>query len=239
MHETKAKVERLCQMKHTLMTAMEAELAKGIECVHTKEAGEVIDMIKDLAEAEEKLYKACYYKKIVEAMDEAKEDEEMYLKMMAFDDLEDEGRMGYNPNRGVSGRYTRSGGDRSGGRMGYPGRTSKTDGNQTTTYSGSGNYAMGSRPGYPMDHTMPHDPDMMPMYMDGDMHYGKPYHDYKVYRRNYTSSKSMEDKAEMDKHAMTHVHDSIDTIKDIWKDADPDLKRKMKSDFTKLVNDMN
>lgn len=241
MHETKAKVERLCNVKHTITGWVEGEVAKGVECVNAHELGAAVDMVKDLAEAEEKLWKACYYKKIVEAMEEAEDEEEMYLKMMALDDLEGEvreGRMGYNPNRGMSGRYTRSGGDRTGHRMGYPGRTSRTDGNQTTTYSGSGNYPMNGRMGYPMDYHLPHDGEMMPPYMDGDMHYGKPYNDYKMYRKHYTSSKSQEDKAEMDKHAMEHVHDSIDTVREIWKDADPDLKRKMKTDFTKLVNDM-
>lgn len=214
MHETKAKVERLHNMKHTLIGWTETELGKGVECVHAEELGDAIDMIKDLAEAEEKLWKACYYKKIIEAMDKAEEKEELYKTMAMMDDDLAYDRMGYNPNRGVSGRYTSSGGDRSGGHTG--------------------------RMGYPMDNRMmPHDPDTMPMHGNEDMRYGKPYNDYKIYRRNYTSSKSMEDKAEMDRHAMEHVHDSIDTVKDIWKEADPELKRKMKADFTKLLGDMN
>lgn len=39
-----------------------------ISCVDTEELGEVIDMIKDLAETKEKLYKANYYDSVVKAM---------------------------------------------------------------------------------------------------------------------------------------------------------------------------
>lgn len=37
-------------------------------CIDTEELGEVIDMIKDLAETKEKLYKASYYDSVVKAM---------------------------------------------------------------------------------------------------------------------------------------------------------------------------
>ena len=38
------------------------ELSKGVNQVNTKEMGEVIDMIKDLSEAEKNKMEACYYK---------------------------------------------------------------------------------------------------------------------------------------------------------------------------------
>jgi hypothetical protein len=60
----------ICEMKHTLTDLMKAELAEGAENVDTMEAGQVIDMIKDLAEAEEKHTKACYYKTLIHAMTE-------------------------------------------------------------------------------------------------------------------------------------------------------------------------
>lgn len=47
------------------------ELSKGVENVNTKEMGEVVDMIKDLTEAEKNKMEACYYKSIIEAMEDS------------------------------------------------------------------------------------------------------------------------------------------------------------------------
>lgn len=123
--------------------------------------------------------------------------------------------MGYNPNRSVTGRYDTRGGDHTvpGWRSGYP-----MDDHH-----------------YPMDDKM--DPNMAP-YMN-DTRHGKPYNDYKMWKRNYTTSKSPADKSEMDKHAMEHVEDTIETMREIWKESDPELKRKMKTDMSKLLSEMN
>ena len=48
--------------------------AKGKEGVDTKEMGEVIDMVKDLAEAEKAVWEKCYYECIVESMKEEEEE---------------------------------------------------------------------------------------------------------------------------------------------------------------------
>lgn len=206
MHD---KFRELSDLKERFIKIVCTQLDCGVEKIDTHELGEVVDMIKDLAEAEEKCTKTKYYESIVEAMDEYEEDPDEYMH---------EGRMGYNPNRGKSGRYTRSGGDRTrttSMRMGYPNEPRRT----MPTYPGS-------------DDTQP--------YMDHeDMRYGTPYNQYKVYKRNYTTTKSPTDKAEMDKHAMEHMQDTVATIKDIWHDSDPELKRKMKADFSKLLNEMN
>lgn len=42
----------------------------------------------------------------------------------------------------------------------------------------------------------------------------------------------------MNAHALEHVSDTIATMRDIWKSADPDLKKRMKSDFTNLLSEM-
>lgn len=57
-------IKRMHNMIETLTECAERQFAKGIERVNAKEMGEVIDMIKDLAEAE-------YYRKITVAMDES------------------------------------------------------------------------------------------------------------------------------------------------------------------------
>lgn len=45
-------VEKLHDLQKCLMKSLDEEFAKGLENVNTHEAGEVIDMIKDLSEAE-------------------------------------------------------------------------------------------------------------------------------------------------------------------------------------------
>lgn len=112
--ETKP-IKKMCEK---LMDAVNHELDKGIENVNAEELGETIDMIKDLYEAKEKMYKACYYKQIMEAMEESEYGED-YDEEGPMDD----GRRGYRgqPRSKTSGRYmSRGDGRRSNrGRRGY------------------------------------------------------------------------------------------------------------------------
>lgn len=108
--ETKP-IKKMCEK---LMDSVNHELDKGIENVDTKELGEAIDMIKDLYEAKKSMLEACYYKGVLEAMEEHDfEDEE---------EIMDEGRRGYRGQpRSQSGRFmSRGDGRRSNrGRRGY------------------------------------------------------------------------------------------------------------------------
>lgn len=236
--EVMEKGKEIKELKQELVECFKAEVSKkGLDCMNTEEAGEVIDMIKDLAETEKCCMEALYYQKVTEAM-------------LSYD----EPRYGYNPNRSAStGRYT-SGGGR-GGRMGFKphepwmsedpwngdmymesammgydgsssssgGRSRGSSGSRGGSYGGSS--SMGYWPGREgMDHM--------------DPRYGEEYNRYRMTRRHYTETKSAEDKKEMSEHAEKHLRDSIDTMKDIWGDAEPELKRKMKEDLTKLVNSM-
>ena len=91
-------LEPIKEMCKPLEEAVKHELNKGIENVDAKELGEVVDMIKDLYEAKEKIVKACYYKGILEAMEEHDFDDE--------DDIMYEGRRGYRgQSRSQSGRF--------------------------------------------------------------------------------------------------------------------------------------
>ena len=114
LEEEAKPIKKMCEK---LMDSVNHELDKGIENVDTKELGEAIDMIKDLYEAKKEMYEACYYKQIMEAMEEHDfEDEE---------EIMDEGRRGYRGQpRSESGRFmSRGDGRRSnrgrGGRRGY------------------------------------------------------------------------------------------------------------------------
>lgn len=69
-----------------LLCALESELNDGLESVNVKEAGEVVDMIKDLYEADKYCKEAKYYKSVTDAMEENE-------------------RYGYNNNRYSDGRY--------------------------------------------------------------------------------------------------------------------------------------
>lgn len=101
-------IKKICER---LTEAVKYELDKGIENVDAKELGEVIDMIKDLYEGKKAVVEACYYKQVMEAMEEYG-DEEM-----------DEDRRFYRgqPRSRTSGRYMSRGDGRRGnsGRRGY------------------------------------------------------------------------------------------------------------------------
>ena len=87
-------MKKLCKIKDTLINLVEQQMTNP-QCVDTHEMGEVIDMIKDLAET-------CYYVSIVEAMEDKEDNEEsnrqtdtMYYGIGAMD--EDSKKMGHSP----------------------------------------------------------------------------------------------------------------------------------------------
>lgn len=111
-HETKIgmKLEEetkdLKKMCEQLEESIKREFDKGIELVDTEEMKEAIDMLKDLYEIKKSMVEACYYKQIMEAMEESEYGE----------DYDWQGRMGYRGQpRDSMGRYT----SRRGGRRGY------------------------------------------------------------------------------------------------------------------------
>lgn len=223
-------VEKLCEVKKDLLEGLCGEIeAKGFHCMDAEETGEVVDMIKDLADAEKNCYKAEYYKSIVEAMEEAEEEEELMMKLGMG------GKMGYNPHRSSStGRYMGRPGyvpmhmmddedfvaqmDWDGPRMGY---TPSGQGNRSQ--SGNNVPNMGGRGGY----------------TDGMSRYGRPYEDWRMAKRSYTETHSQEDKDRMNEHANEHIMASITSIREIFNAADPEMKRRVRQDLTSLVNELN
>lgn len=229
--EVMEKMKPIKELKEKLLECFKAEIsAKGIECVDTEEAGKVVDMIKDLAKTEKSCMEALYYQKVTEAM-------------LSYE----EPRYGYNANRSATtGRYTTSGrGHRMGfvppvmmhpemdwedeymmGSMGYTSERSSEGSRNERGRRSSGSDSSGYWSGR----------DMMDATMDP--RYGDAYNKYQMTRRHYTESRSEADKKEMKRHAEEHLNDTIATVKDIWEDADPALKQKMKEDFTKLIGEM-
>lgn len=87
-------MKKLCEIKDTLINLVEQQMTNP-QCVDTHEMGEVIDMIKDLAET-------CYYVSIVEAMEDKEDNEEssrqidtIYYGIGAMND--DNKKMGHSP----------------------------------------------------------------------------------------------------------------------------------------------
>lgn len=222
--------EKLGDVEKKLLDLLCGEIAeKGLECVDTCEAGQVVDMIKDIADAKKNCFKAKYYETVVEAMEDAEEEEETMMKLAMRD------RMGYTPHRSSStGRFTSRPGyvpmfmmddedyvaqmDWDGPRMGY---TPSGAGNRSQ--SGNNMPGMGGRGGY----------------TDGMSRYGRPYEEWRDARRSYTETRSPEDKQRMDESANEHIMASIASFREIFKAADPDMKRRVKQDLSSLVNEMN
>lgn len=210
MDDKMTSLKALCSTFDTLVESFKAEVStKGVEKLDTKEAGEVADIIKDLAEAKKSCWEACYYEKIVDAMEKAGDEEEgMY------------DRYGYVPP--TAGRRAK---ERS-----YIRRWMR----DPETFEGDMDEGMW-RSGYtPNRSSMRRDDGNM----SGDDRYGKPYKEYLDARRHYTESKSPRDKEEMEMHANEHLMDAMGTIREIYKSAEPDLRKRMKADLTKLVGEM-
>ncbi len=223
--------EAMCIQKK-LLCAFNCALDKGIEQMNTQEAGEIADMIKDFAEAEEKCYKACYYKSIVMAMDEHKEKYGWY----PYDPREPDGEIygwyppqpmyemyGYNngPTKGGTPRPMRGGGS-----YGYrPGQPRDSQGR----FVSDGGGRMGFHEGM-AEYRMPiHGPES---------EYGRAYDMYKESRRHFTETGSTTDREEMNQHAKEHLDATIATMGEIYKSSDPELKRQIKMNLNSLVGTM-
>lgn len=88
-------MERLKEMKDSLMHCAESQIQGNMHDVDAKELGEVIDMIKDLEEA-------MYYCSIVEAMKDNKEEEKYMDKFYKYNMMsnQDNNRMYYDGREG-------------------------------------------------------------------------------------------------------------------------------------------
>lgn len=233
IEELESELRELRDFKKSIFEKTKAWYNSCGDKIDIDEFGDTIDVIKDLAETEEKCAKARYYLSIVKAMEDAEKEEEEF-----------ESRFGYNHNRyPSSGRFASAG---HGVRMGYPhlpaemwdrrmmeryGYPVYYDGEE---HSGLGNVRTGyGENGMPMrsEHHETMDPETE--------EYGRHYSRYRQARRHYTETKDAHDKTEMDKHAMEHFGKALRTFREIWGDVQPDMRKKMKMDLEKLVGEMN
>lgn len=206
------KLEELHEAKNKLITNLNHELDKDIKQVDTKEASDVADMIKDLSEAEKSCWEACYYQSICCAMAEAEGSE---------------GSMGYDNWRYSSGRFAPKGSGHYAGynfppmsefprhpemiyRMGY----GNSGGGNGGSSGGSNSYSGGGRRGYNYDQ-------------------------YSQARRHFHETGDMGHKQEMNEKAREYMAETAESIKEMMIDADPELKKKLKSDLANLLSEMS
>ena len=99
-------IERMHKMIECLTEKALCELEKGTENVDTCEMGKVVDMIKDLNEAE---YKAVIVKAMKKADEEKEEYDKMLLRELKEEYGEDAGRRFYDHYRYSDGRFAPKG----------------------------------------------------------------------------------------------------------------------------------
>lgn len=195
----------------TLMNWLKMGLAQGCDAANSEEMSTMVDMVHHMAETKKNCLEAKYYETVIEAMEEGSE----------------EGRYGYNAYHTSNGNFASKGtGRRVRGYRPFIDQEPYIDG-----YLNDPNFRDTMKYGYT-------DWKMMPGTMDRDDRYGKAYNDYQTAKRHYTETNSRSDKDEMTIHATEHINDTISTLRDIWKTADPDLKKRMKSDLTSLTAEM-
>lgn len=73
---------------------------------------------------------------------------------------------------------------------------------------------------------------------DWDGRYSDSYSRYKHARRNYTMTHDKEDNAESKKYAKDFIMLTLNSIKEMWEEADSDLKKRIKMDLTNLVGEL-
>ncbi len=245
-------IERMHKAMETLSEWLLCECGKGMDCFDVCAAGQVADMLKDLAEASKECEEKMYYEEITKAMKKEAEDE--YC-----------GRMGYDNWRYASGRFAPTGrGHRSGYRdmwnndryghmpmdikmydpeydyadmMGYTySGSSERNGNSGGRWTASGNYGYNNDRVYGYDHGNDMNNGRMgySMYDNYPTKYGTGYDSYKMAKKHYTETKNESDKTKMNEKINETVVDSVEVLREMWKDASPDTKQKMKQQIDKL-----
>lgn len=64
------KIDDICEALEALSKWVKHETAKGAQSIEIAEFGQAVDALKDLSEAKKNCMEACYYEKVIEAMEE-------------------------------------------------------------------------------------------------------------------------------------------------------------------------
>lgn len=224
MHKTMEEVTKICEMRNPIEAYMCGIINGNCDAMNYEQAGAFIDMIKDLYESEKNAWKACYYRKMVEGMEPpAEEERDRYMR----------GPMGYDNWRYSSGRFAPTG---KGHRSGYMMDDEIYERDNLDKYGYTGPDRMWDRDRSAQDSDR--DRYGYPRMMDQDMRHGDAYRKWTVARKHYTESKSQHDKDEMNMHTKEHMKDAAVSIKEMYLNADPELKKEIKKDLTALIGEM-
>lgn len=210
-HKSTEKYNDICSLKHHMLHYVMGETEKGFEANPEKVhiLKEYVEMIKCLAETEKECQEADYYEAVVQAMEDT--------------GMMDSERMGYNPNRNRMGQYSDGrAGNRNGGRM-----SSDSDSNSRRGYSPDMYSRIMMRPGDDRDD-----------WGDDDPRHSESFNRFRKAKRYYTKSHSEEDKQRMKDASNEHMMETMATIREMWDDADPELRTRMKTDLTNLVTNL-
>lgn len=238
--------KRIHEMLECLTDVALSELkSKGAHSIDTEEMGKVVDMVKDLADAEKSVWEKYYYEKIVEAMKEEEELEEILYK---------EGRAGYDRWRTSHGRFAPKGHGHetsmhmATGRMGY----------DPKRYLYDDMYPWVNAPymlGYSGDHReherstdwrpdgsdrVTGDATARMGYTPNDMERMNKdkrsmYHDAKRY---YHESRTEQDLSSMRDRGKEYVSEAVDTMREMFMESDPELQKKIKEDIFRLYREL-
>lgn len=210
MHELMVFSDKMKEAKKTLMSWVEAEINKGKECFDCEAAGDVVDMIKDLAEAEEKCMKAKYYEALLCNM------------LLDGDESNTEGgpsrRFGYDHWHYANGRFAPTGRGR---RVGYVPDLMQYEGKDGAIHTGNWEAGMtGNRMGYPMDRMGRHH---------------QTYDDYQMARKHYSETKSEADRHTLMDKMKALFGELMDTSHEMYKDASPELRKEFKMEAKEML----
>ena len=139
---------------------------------------------------------------------------EAVVQAMEENGMMESERMGYNPNRNRMGQYSDG---RAGNRNGDSGSNSRRGYSPDRMYSRM-------MPGDDRDE-----------WGDDDPRHSEAFNRFRKAKRYYTKSHSEEDKQRMKDASNEHMMETMSTIREMWDDADPDLRARMKTDLTNLV----
>lgn len=196
-------------------------IEKAKSCGYDNLSSQDWDDLKDCMEVVKCAICADKDYRIVEAMDEAEEEERCY------------DRMGYDRYRYADGRYAPEG---RGTRMGYKPYLHMQDDDWIKEYLHNPDFEKNM-------YRMGYHPDRSDMRMDGagrnQSRYGETYDRYSENRRHYHDSKDADSKQKMDSSMKEYTQDVIRTMSEMWTDADTTLRQQMKTDLTKMLQQMN
>lgn len=238
MQELMGELKMLKENKKKLSEWLSCAIEAGPESFDVLEAGAVTDMIKDLAEAEEKCMKAKYYEMLIGEM------------MSQDEDMCELGRMGYDNWRYSSGKFAPKGrgtyvGHGSNLKMGYrpyppnfadlrrpqepwnpiyPTEMMGYDNPEEIVRRGGTRWDSDNRMSYPNEDWE-------------DDRIGRSYNEYLNARKHYTETRDPEESHKMNNKILEATMETSETMGEMWRDANPETRKQMEANLTKLMDE--